>query len=75
MNETSVTKEPSSPVPRDSVFDTNSLMSSAMRWSGLSTQSGESCMRYELESCSHERRKRRVIHCRHRIWRPWLKYS
>jgi hypothetical protein len=45
MKEPSVSTEPSNPVTRDRVLETNSLISSAIRWSGLSTQSAESCMR------------------------------
>jgi hypothetical protein len=43
--EASVTIAPSSPTPMVSVRSMNSLMSSAMRWSGLSAASPNSCMR------------------------------
>src|SRR5215471_9070385 len=65
--EQSVTTEPSKPVPSDKVFETNNVTSSAIRWSGLSEQSAESCMRYTVESCSQAPSKRLVIQCRHRI--------
>jgi hypothetical protein len=45
MKEASVTMAPSSPTPIVSVFSMNILMSSAMRWSGLSAASPSSCMR------------------------------